>query len=132
MHFHNCIVMERENVCGLVRTGVYHKPESHYFDSDQPWKQKLKVGIFVHKSSLIHFHSSYLWLFCLTQSFLINHLSLHFNKTSFMYSVILLTFLKRSLKLLTSLGPTRRSISWPISCWLPGMIGTLHREKIRL
>lgn len=77
---------------------VYCKLENHYLNSNQPWKQKFKVGKFVHKPFFLHFqfHSSYSWLFCPTQSFLINHLSLHFNKTCFLPLEIFLIFLKRS------------------------------------
>lgn len=97
------------------------------------------MGKFVHKPFFLHFqfHSSYLWLFCLTQSFLINHLSLHFNKTCFLPLEIFLIFLKRSGQ--------RHSNFWLVwvrqeaypgqcqsiydFCWLPCMIGTLHHEK---
>lgn len=99
------------------------------------------MGKFVHKPFFLHFqfHSSYLWLFCLTQSFLINHLSLHFNETCFLPLEIFLIFLKRSGQ--------RHSNFWLVwvrqeaypgqcqsiydFCWLPCMIGTLHHEKIR-
>lgn len=85
---------------------------------------------------LFYFHSSYLLIFCLTQSFLLNPLILHFNKTIFLQLEILLILLKRSGQAL-KLVWVQQLKAYPglfqsicNFCWLPCSIGTLRREKI--